>query len=143
MKGLIFLGSLDRAYNYQKAVRSRTDFRIYDGEESHFLGHPSSSGVVSIGANLAPGAWQKITTSSLNLNGNQENYPDYLKQIWKIGGYLSNLKDIYHEIGAPLVKQILADIGIIQDPTSTIKAEYMDEKVDALKKLMRQHGDYS
>ena len=52
--GLIFFGSLDRSRNYQKAVRSRPAFRIYDGEEAHFLTHPSLSGVISVGANLAP-----------------------------------------------------------------------------------------
>ena len=47
IQGVIFLGSLDRSHNYQKAVRSRSDFRIYDGGESRFLRHPSLSGLVS------------------------------------------------------------------------------------------------
>ncbi|MBW1887689.1 MAG: dihydrodipicolinate synthase family protein, partial [Deltaproteobacteria bacterium] len=101
IRGLIFVGSLDRANNYQKAVRSRSDFRIYDGDESHFLSHPSVSGVISRGANLAPKAWQKITTSSLNRSGDQKDYPDYLKQIWEVGGYLSDLKNIYDSFSVP------------------------------------------
>src|SRR4030042_290361 len=83
IKRLIFFGPFARAYNYMKAVRARTDFRIYDGDESYFLEHPSLSGVVSRGANLAPGAWQKITSSSLNLEGSQGDYPDYLQQVWE------------------------------------------------------------
>ncbi|MFC1532411.1 dihydrodipicolinate synthase family protein [Thermodesulfobacteriota bacterium] len=143
IRGLIFFGSLDRAHNYQKAVRSRTDFRIYDGDESHFLDHPSLSGVVSKGANLVPRAWHKITASSLNLNGNQDGYPDYLKQIWDTGGYLNNLKDIYKAHDVPLIKQVLSDMGIIEDPTCSFQVEDITEEKKALRDQMKQYGDYS
>lgn len=142
IQGLIFFGSLDRANNYQKAVRSRSDFRIYDGDESHFLSHPSVSGVISRGANLAPKAWYKITTSSLNWSGDQKDYPDYLKQIWEVGGYLSNLKDIYDDFSVPLMKAVLSDMGVIESPTSIFRAEDMEERVKRLKELMGQYGDY-
>ena len=56
IQGLLYLGSLDRAGNYQKATRARPDFKIYDGDELRFLTHPSLSGVVSAGANLSPKA---------------------------------------------------------------------------------------
>jgi len=142
IQGLIFFGSLDRANNYQKALRSRSDFRIYDGDESHFLSHPSVSGVISRGANLAPKAWHKITTSSLNWSGDQKDYPDYLKQIWEVGGYLSNLKDIYDNFSVPLIKHILSDMGVIESPTSTFGAENMEERIKRLRELMGQYGDY-
>ena len=142
IRGLIFFGSLDRANNYQKAVRSRSDFRIYDGDESHFLSHPSVSGVISRGANLAPKAWHKITTSSLNWSGDQKDYPDYLKQIWEVGGYLSNLKDIYDNFSVPLIKLILSDMGVIESPTGTFGTENMEERIKRLKELMGQYGDY-
>jgi len=142
IQGLIFLGSLDRARNYQKAVRSRTDFRIYDGDESHFLTYPSLSGVVSGGANLAPGPWQKITASSLNLSNTQKAYPDHLQQIWDLGEYLRNLKEICQGSPAVLVKQVLSEMGIIEDPTSTLKGEDITEKAGELKELMERYGDY-
>jgi len=63
--GIIFSGSLDRAHHYQRACRQRADFKIYDGDEARFLDHPSRSGVVSMGANLAPAAWHRIVGSSL------------------------------------------------------------------------------
>ena len=107
IQGLVFSGSLDRAHNYQKAVRSRPDFRIYDGDESRFLIHPSLSGVVSMGANLVPEAWRKITSSSLRMNAHQADYPDYLKQIWEIGGYLSHLRETYQTHGANIIKIII------------------------------------
>jgi dihydrodipicolinate synthase/N-acetylneuraminate lyase len=65
--GLIQEGDLKRTMNYQRAVRSRREFRFYDGDEKSFLNQPSSSGVVSAGANLFPAAWQEITKASLSL----------------------------------------------------------------------------
>jgi len=142
IRGLIFVGPLDRARNYQKAVRSRTDFKIYDGDENHFLTHPSVSGVVSVGANLAPKAWEKVTSSSLNLANHHKEYPDHLQQIWEMGAYLRDLRDMYHETPVPLVKQILSDMGIIEAPTCTFDVEDMGEKTKVMKELMEGYGDY-
>lgn len=142
IKGLIFSGSLDRSYNYRKAVRGRTDFRIYDGDESHFMEHPSLSGVISAGANLAPRAWQRITASSLNLNNREGDYPDYLKQIWDTGKYLNNLRSIYHGYGAHLIKGLLSQMGVIGAAFSGEAQEDIEEEIRSLKELMGQHGDY-
>jgi len=142
VQGLIFSGSLDRSYNYYKAVRSRTDFRIYDGDEAHFLEHPSLSGVVSMGANLTPRAWHRITASSLNLNSDREDYPDRQRQIWETGRYLGRLMECYHVSGPPLLKQILSDMGILQGPNCTFEAKDVEEKTRAIKELMEQFGDY-
>jgi dihydrodipicolinate synthase/N-acetylneuraminate lyase len=140
--GLIFLGPLDRARNYQKAVRARSDFRIYDGDESHFLNYPSLSGVVSVGANLAPKAWQKVTAYSLNLGGERKDYPDSLQQIWNQGEYLRNLLEIYQDSSAHLIKQVLSDKGILESPTSTVMEENTEEKAKRLAALMERYGDY-
>jgi dihydrodipicolinate synthase/N-acetylneuraminate lyase len=142
IQGLIFLGSLDRARNYQKAVRARSDFRIYDGDESHFLTHPSLSGVVSVGANLAPRAWQKVTASSLNLSGERKDYPDHLQQIWDQGEYLQGLLEIYQSSSARLIKQVLWDKGIIESPTSTLTEEDTEARAGRLEALMERYGDY-
>jgi dihydrodipicolinate synthase/N-acetylneuraminate lyase len=142
MHGLIFLGSLDRARNYQKAVRARSDFRIYDGDESHFLNYPSLSGVVSVGANLAPRAWQKVTASSLNLSGERKDYPDSLQQIWNQGEYLRSLLEIYQNSSASLIKQVLSDKGILESPTATVMEENTEEKAKRLAALMERYGDY-
>jgi dihydrodipicolinate synthase/N-acetylneuraminate lyase len=142
IKGLIFSGSLDRAYNYQKAVRARTDFRIYDGDESRFLEHPSLNGIISGGANLAPRAWQKITASSLNLDSRDGDYPDYLKQIWDTGRYLNNLKGIYHKYGTPLIKNLLSEMGLMEKVFSIEMQEDIKEEIKAIKELMKQHGDF-
>jgi dihydrodipicolinate synthase/N-acetylneuraminate lyase len=142
IQGMVFLGALDRARNYQKAVRTRGDFKIYDGDESHFLKYPSLSGVVSVGANLAPNAWQKATSSSLNLNGIQQSYPDHLQQIWDLGWYLHDLKEVYQESPVSLIKQVLSERGVIEAPRCTVEGETSGEQLDRLKSLMERHGDY-
>jgi len=142
IKGLIFFGPLDRAYYYQKAVRARTDFRIYDGDESYFLRHPSLSGVISRGANLAPRAWQKITSSSLNLKDSQRDYPDYLKQVLEAGRYLNNLKDIYAGHGPSFLKLVLKDMGVIEEAVLDNGLGDISGEVKAVRELMEKYGDY-
>ncbi len=142
IQGMVFLGSLDRARNYQKAVRARGDFRIYDGDEAHFLTYPSLSGVVSMGANLAPRAWQKVTSASLSLDGLQQSYPDHLQQIWELGRYLQDLREIYRESPVPLMKQVLSDRGVIEEPAGLVEEKKRGEETDKLKALMAQQGDY-
>jgi len=143
LEGLIFWGSLDRSYNYRKAVRSRIDFMIYDGDESHFLEHPSLNGVLSRGANLAPAAWKTITASSLNLNGNLEDYPDRMRQILDAGKYLNDLRNIYRGYGPVFLKQVLSKIGIIEYPASSIDSEKIAGDVKSVVELMERHRNYS
>jgi len=140
--GLIFSGSLERAHNYHKACRRRPNFRIYDGEESHFLDHPSTSGLVSVGANLAPKAWEKIIQSSLDLSAHKKDYPDHLQQIWELGDYLRDMRDIYLQAPAPILKEILSDMGIIETPVCTFQVENIEESKSRLKELMMRFGDY-
>ena len=142
ISSMVFLGSLDRAHNYRKAVRSRTEFRFYDGDEANFLGHPSRSGVVSVGANLSPRAWQRVTAASLGLDGNRKDYPDHLQQIWELGEYLHRLKDHYERSGVALIKEVLSETGIIADPVCSFKAETLSEETERLKELMKDFGDY-
>ena len=138
--GLIFLGSLDRAHNYQKACRSRAHFRIYDGDERHFMDHPSMSGVVSSGANLAPGPWQKITESSLRIPADQDNYLEYPHQVWDLGQYLRDLKGIYQQMPVTVIKEILADKGIIGTPTCTFPTKDVEESKRRARELMDRYG---
>ena len=133
--GLIFSGSLDKFYNYQRAVRSRGNFRIYDGDESYFLDHPGSSGVVSIGANIAPREWNQITISSLSQN-NEDAYPDQLQQIWDRWAYLTELKNLYAEKSAVIIKKVLSDEGVIsgyagdEDENTIVAANKIREMID-------------
>ena len=141
IRGLIFLGPLERAGHYQKAVRKRPEFRVYDGEESHFLKYPSMSGVVSAGANLAPKAWRKIADASLNTANGQEEYPDRLQQLWETGAYLQNLLEIYRPFPAPVLKDALSEMGIIESPMFTSQGGNRGEKVRSIIEEMKNHGE--
>ncbi len=140
--GVIFSGTLDRAHNYNRASRGRAHFRIYDGLETQFLEHPSMSGLVSVGSNLAPGAWQKITRSSLQLTGGQKQYPDHLHQVWELGQYLRDLNEIYSQMPAAVIKETLADMGIIETSHCTFPHKDVKEQKGRLKELMTRYGDY-
>ncbi|ROQ93514.1 dihydrodipicolinate synthase family protein [Desulfosoma caldarium] len=58
--GLIHHGSLKRVLTYAKAVVKRPDFGLMDGEERPFLEYPSTTGLVSITANVVPRLWKKL-----------------------------------------------------------------------------------
>jgi dihydrodipicolinate synthase/N-acetylneuraminate lyase len=142
IQGLIFLGPLERAQNYQKAVRQRADFRMYDGDEARFLAYPSRSGIVSAGANLAPRTWQKVTKSSLNLIEGKEEYPDSLEQLWEAGEYLRALRDRYHPHPGLLTKRVLADMGILGSPGSGSGKDELEGRIGELKNLMSRYADF-
>ncbi len=142
IKGLIYYGSLDRAGHYQKAVRARADFRIYDGDESRFLNYPSLSGIVSAGANLVPKAWSRVTASSIARHDGSTPYPDHLHQIWETGDYLKNLMGIYQSMTVPLVKKALFDMGVIEDPACTFQVEGVGDASNMLRALMSSFGDW-
>lgn len=137
IRGIISSGPLDRTHNYRKATRSRQQFRLYDGEESRFLSHPSLSGVISVGANLAPAAWRKITRATLNLDSDGEGYPDRLRQTLETGETLRSLMEAYGLAPAPLIKHALAEMGVIESPVCTEKVEGLDQGMVKLKILMR------
>jgi dihydrodipicolinate synthase/N-acetylneuraminate lyase len=139
--GLIFFGPFERAGNYQKAVRKRPEFRVYDGDEAHFLKYPSMSGVVSRGANLAPKAWRKIADASLNMANGQEEYPDRLQQLWETGAYLNNLLELYRPCPAAIIKGALSEMGIIESATCTTHAEDRGEEARSIRKEMKNWGD--
>ena len=138
--GLVFRGTLDRARNYQKAVRSRSGFRLYDGDEGQFLSHPSRHGVLSAGANLAPAAWQDITASSLGMTGEGQRYPDQLKRIWELGRYLEALRSVYTEEPARLIREALDLAGVLEPATAPEKLP-REDAVHRLHDLMKRHGD--
>jgi dihydrodipicolinate synthase/N-acetylneuraminate lyase len=141
--GLIFVGALERSHHYQRASRLRPQFRIYDGDESQFLDHPSLSGVVSYGANLAPKAWQMITRSSLRLAGDERNYPGHLQHVWETGRYLRDLKEIYQKMPSVLIRAVLSDMGILDESSpGGLEETDLDGLKNRLKALMTVNGDY-
>jgi dihydrodipicolinate synthase/N-acetylneuraminate lyase len=140
VKGIVFLGPLGRAHNYQKAVRHRRDFRIYDGDETHFLRHPSLHGVVSAGANLAPRVWQKITQSSLASRNGQDAYPDHLRQVWRAGDVAADLMASYTSQPVPFIKTALNIMGLIETPTCMDKMVIPKSQTERIQLLLSQYA---
>ena len=140
--GLVFLGPLERAANYQKAVRRRPEFKVYDGDELHFLKYPSMSGVVSAGANLAPKAWRKITDASLYSTDSRQEYPDQLQQLWDTGLYLQKLLESYSPFPAPLIKAALLKMGVIENAEKAAGVNNLDPPLVEIEETMKARGDW-
>lgn len=111
--GLEFDGDLTRALNYQRALKSRTGFRFYDGNEQSFLEKPSSSGLISCGANILPQAWADIVDSSLNVFDSRRMSPDHLSRIWQSGQAVRSLIELYKPNPPAVLKAALKLMGVI------------------------------
>jgi len=95
-----------------------------------------------MGANLAPKAWEKIIQSSLDLSAHRKDYPDHLQQIWELGDYIRDMRDIYLQAPAPILKEILWDMGIIETPACTFQVEDTRKSKSRLRELMMRFGDH-
>jgi dihydrodipicolinate synthase/N-acetylneuraminate lyase len=140
IKALIFYGSLTRVNNYQKALNRRQDFRVYDGDEDRFLEYPSMSGVLSIGANIAPRIWSNVTRASLGMLEEDREKRDYLHQIWEMGKLLKDLKKMYIPNPVWTVKKSLADLNIIGFHTCTSVTQPFYEKENILAEFISKHA---
>lgn len=140
IKALIFRGSLARANNYQKALNERPDFRLYDGDETRFLEYPSLSGVLSIGANIAPGIWRTITRSSLGMLEEDREKGDYLNRIWGMGKLLKELIQIYEQNPVRVIKKALFDLKIIGSPACTAITKPFHEKDSLLAEFVSKNN---
>ena len=127
IKALIFRGPLARVNNYQRALNKRPDFKIYDGDEARFLEHPSLSGIVSMGANVAPRIWSAITRASLGMLDERERRPDHVHEIWEKGQLLRDLIGMYRHNPVWMIKKALFDFKIIGSPACTSPVQ-PDEK---------------
>jgi len=134
LRGLVFCGSLARANNYQKCLRRRLDFRVYDGDEIRFLEHPSMSGVVSMGANVAPGTWGTITRASLGILDNEDP-----GRLFELGTLLKDLLSIYRENPVRTMKNALYDLGVINSPACTPSTEPSHDNAIPLVEFLSHH----
>jgi 4-hydroxy-tetrahydrodipicolinate synthase len=109
--GLLQAGDFQRTLHYQRAVRRERDFRLYDGDETNFLNQPSSSGVVSWGANLFPAEWKEVVTGVLNLTED----PAIGLRLFTESQKLRKLAEIMNLNPAALLKYALYRTGKIKD----------------------------
>jgi dihydrodipicolinate synthase/N-acetylneuraminate lyase len=136
---LVFRGSLTRVNNYQKALNKRPDFKIYDGDEARFLEHPSLSGLLSMGANLAPRIWSKVTRASLGMLEEGGKKLGYVSQIWEMGQSLKDLMGMYRRSPVWTVKKALSDLKIIKSPACTAVTEPFQEEGSPLAEFIAKH----
>ena len=112
--GLIHRGDLQRAMNYQRAVREHNNLLVYDGGESSFLQRPSASGVVSVGANLLPYEWRTVTLASLNLDDSHLEQGSRFRHLWESGQRVRTLLQYYDHAPARIIPAVLTAWGMIR-----------------------------
>lgn len=120
---LVHRGDLRRGINYQRAVRSRSDFLVYDGGESNFLKRPSASGVISVGANLLPYDWRTITLASLNLEDSHLGQAGSFRHLWEAGQRVRTLQKHYKQAPASIIPAVLAAWGLISGKIEDLTPE--------------------
>jgi len=136
--GLEYSGGVDRAINYQRALRGRAKFRFYDGDEENFITQPSSSGLVSCGANLLPRAWADIVNSSLDIFESKRMYPDHLSQIWQNGRKVRQLLSLYESNPPGYIKKALELQALIpRTRMSDPREELGPDEVGRLKTVLK------
>ena len=126
--GMIQAGDLNRTIHYQSAVRARRDFRFYDGNEKNFLNGPSSSGVLSGGANILPSEWSEIVTASLKISEDPARNLLLLKQSQKLRELSQvlqknpalNLKFALHRLG------LISQAGVLDETRAVSSGEVLE-----------------
>jgi dihydrodipicolinate synthase/N-acetylneuraminate lyase len=109
--GLVQAGDFQRTLHYQRAVRMRRDFRVYDGDETNFLFQPSSSGIVSWGANLLPAEWREVAAGALAPTED----PSTGLRLFKASQKLKTLSEIMRLNPAAFLKYGLYRIGQVKE----------------------------
>jgi dihydrodipicolinate synthase/N-acetylneuraminate lyase len=121
--GLLHRGDLRRSLNYQRAVRARPDFLIYDASERHFLQRPSASGVLSIGANLLPAEWRLITQASVGLDERNGAEESRFRHLWEVGQRVRTLQRLYSPAPTKVIPAVLAAWGLLRGGQLPLSAD--------------------
>jgi dihydrodipicolinate synthase/N-acetylneuraminate lyase len=111
--GILHRGDLRRSLNYQRAVRARPDFLIYDGSERHFLQRPSASGVLSIGANLLPAEWRLVTQAAVGLDDRNDAEESRFRHLWAVGQRVRTIQRLYSPAPTKVIPAVLAAWGLV------------------------------
>jgi len=135
VKGMIFQGSLNRFFNYQRALHGRSDFFFYEGNELSFLKQPTSDGVVAFTANLVPALWKELVKQVLNPAGMVKNDPT---AVFILGEKLKELHNICASSPA-MLKWVLGEMGILKEIYSPLSLP-SKEDLRQLKQWLAQIG---
>jgi hypothetical protein len=114
-------------------------FRIYDGNEIRFLDHPSMNGVLSMGANIAPGLWNSVVRSSIGSLQDDDRVDYNINQMLKSGALLRDLFKMYKKNPVWVMKNTLFDLKLIASPTCASAVEMIDEQ-QTLTSFLLEHS---
>ncbi len=137
--GLKNVSNLRRFINYQRAVRGRRDFRLYDGSELLFLNYPSMSGVVSGGANIFPREWKEVVDSSLDSQDPRKEEEGYSHRLWEMGQRLRRLQATYAPNPPAIIKTALKLMGKIGSDRVAGRG-ITEEEVRGITNLLKEYG---
>lgn len=110
IKGIISYGPFERIRNYEKAVRFRPDFRVYDGDEMRFLEFPNKSGVVSVTANFKPYQWREIVDYSLGLKRFRSGTDQDIDYFFSLFHKIKSLKGLLNLSPSELQAHVLTNL---------------------------------
>lgn len=137
--GIGYEGDLSRALGYQRALKLRTGFRFYDGNEQNFLERPSSSGLISCGVVLMPRDWSDIVNSSLNIYSTPRICPDHLGRLWRSSQAVRSLLVLYHSNPARVLKTALKMMNVIDHSTAAADVPELEPgQKERLKRVLEE-----
>jgi dihydrodipicolinate synthase/N-acetylneuraminate lyase len=117
LAGLIYQGEMGRFLNYHHVAASRPGFAFYEGDEVNFLTRPGAWGVLSPGAQLLPGPWQRVTRACLHPEEAAADHQARL-ELWSLSQGLLELARLCRPHPAALIKAALTARGVINSATT-------------------------
>lgn len=136
--GLIYQAQAQRSANYQRAVRARPDFRLFEASEREFMARPSSSGLVSAGACLMPQAWADLVASSINNFEGERLGFNRLSGIWEAAAMAGRLAAFYQGREPLVIKGLLHRLGRIPSPRAAALGRLTPPEEENLARLAQQ-----
>jgi dihydrodipicolinate synthase/N-acetylneuraminate lyase len=117
IRGLIYQGEMRRFLHYHHVIGARPGFAFYETDEVRFLTRPGAWGVLSGGAQILPGVWQRVTRASLHP---EESAADPLHRygLWDLGNRLQQVTYLSQGDSPAFWKKVLTVQGVLSSPAT-------------------------
>ena len=115
IRGLIYQGEMGRFLHYHHAAGARPGFAFYETDEARFLTRPGSWGVVSGGAQLLPGLWQRVARACLHPEDAADD-PPRRYELWELSNRLQQVFQLSKGSPVALWKKVLSAWGVLAGP---------------------------
>jgi len=133
VRGLIYQGEMGRFLHYHHAAGARPGFAFYETDEARFLTRPGAWGVVSAGAQLLPGTWQRVARACLHPEDAADD-PPRRYELWELSNRLQQVYQLSQGSPVALWKQALSVKGVLSSPAAAPNAP--QAAPDAVEKLL-------